>query len=156
MLRSYLRSSVLLVLVACDGEAPAPPQPANPAPFAEFTPSAKRTADCEEGDPGRERYGTDCGCCHGSQFAASGSVAAEAAANIRHVEVVDRLGQVFFMPPNPYGNFFAHRPRPEMPMRAKVVFRDGREHEMKDAIAEASCNHCHRASGPAKPIGSTL
>lgn len=113
----------------------------------EFSPSPKRTADCEEGDPTRERYGTDCACCHGTQFAASGSVAADARSAISHVEVVDRVGQVFFLPPNPYGNFFRHRPTPELPLRGKVVYRDGSESAMQGEIHEASCNHCHKPEG---------
>jgi cytochrome c5 len=140
--------SVLLAVVACDGDVAAV------AEAPEFAPSTKRTADCPEGDPTRERFGTDCGCCHGTQFAASGSIAERALPLVSHVEVVDRVGQVFFLPPNPYGNFFRHRPRPELPMRAKVVYRDGTERAMQTEVSEASCNHCHAQGGAVPMIGA--
>ncbi len=147
MPRSWL--VLACALLGCDEEVGAVREPS-----PEFTPSAKRTAECPPGDPARERYGTDCACCHGTQFAASGSVAEEALALVSHVEMVDRVGQVFILPPNRYGNFFGHRPTPQPPLRAKVVYRDGHESAMQADVGDASCNRCHGSAGSARMIGA--
>jgi len=147
MPRSWL--ALACALLGCDEELGAVREPA-----PEFTPSAKRTAECPPGDPAQERYGTDCACCHGTQFSASGSIAEEALALVSHVEMVDRVGQVFILPPNRYGNFFGHRPTPQPPLRAKVVYRDGHESAMQGEMSESSCNHCHVVDGATPLIGS--
>lgn len=109
---------------------------------------------CVDGDPQRERYGTSCGCCHRDQFSASGSIASEALSRVDHVEISDDHGALLFLSPNPYGNFFGHRPKLVLPARARLFYRDGTVSEMKAPITDTSCNACHAEAGSAPPIGS--
>lgn len=146
-----LLCAVCAALMGC-GTEPGADALALSAPVAAM-PTPSSTADCVDGDHDQERYGTNCGCCHKDQFAAVGSVALGSLSAIEQVEVVDDTGQRLVMAPNPYGNFFRHRPKPVLPVRARVVFRDGTVSEMKSPVFDISCNGCHQPDGGAPRIG---
>ncbi|MEK6607557.1 MAG: hypothetical protein AABZ30_07855 [Myxococcota bacterium] len=96
-------------------------------------------ANCTEGDPDRERWGTDCSCCH-DEFGVAGSV--EDDPSVARIVVVDAKGRRAEMMPNPYGNFFRHL-RLDPPLQAQVYGPDGRMLRMKTAAPHGSCNGCH-------------
>ncbi len=104
---------------------------------------------CSGGDPLRERYGTDCLCCH-EELGVAGSVDVDGPP-IARVVVTDARGRRAIMAPNPYGNFFRHV-RLEPPLEVLVEAVDGRVLEMQSKSPHGSCNGCHRPEGPAWPI----
>lgn len=138
----------LLVAAACGGEETSS-HPTTTPPM-----STKANPACADGERERERYGTDCGCCHAAEFAISGSVELSAMNAIDRVEVVDSSGQRLVTSVDPFGNFFRHRPKPVLPLTARLIYRDGRVSAMKAPATNASCNGCHRDGGDAPPIGT--
>jgi cytochrome c5 len=112
----------------------------------------KRNPNCRDGARDRERTGTDCACCHKAQFAASGSLKPAFAEKVVEVVVSDSQGNVLSMAPNPYYNFFRHRPKLIPPLSARVVLRDGAIVTMKGGFENPSCNSCHK-DGIAGPPG---
>jgi hypothetical protein len=99
-------------------------------------------AACEDGDPGAQRHGTDCLCCHAGQFSVAGSLA-EGEARARQIVVTDAAGATLIMAPNPYRNFFRHVPVAP-PLRAWIVDDEGRTYAMQAPIDDGACNRCHR------------
>lgn len=110
-------------------------------------------AQCADGDEREERHGTDCGCCHGSEFGVSGSVA-RTTTTLSEVVVEDAAGVRLQMAPNAHRNFFRHAAL-TFPLRAWTVSVDGGVSVMSALIGEGSCNRCHRETGgEAQPIGA--
>lgn len=104
---------------------------------------------CEDGDPRRERYGTDCSCCH-DEFGLSGSVADDSL--ITSVVIRDASGLSFEVVVNPYGNFFRHVALAE-PVEAGVRLEDG-SIRMMAGEAGAACNACHSDAGGLGLLGA--
>lgn len=92
------------------------------------------------GDVTRERYGASCICCHQTEFGVAGSVAHDA--GVATVLVEDSEGKTAEMSPNPYDNFFRHRPLTP-PLTATLIFEDGERRTMKSQAPHGSCNGCH-------------
>lgn len=120
-------------LAGCSSAAPSTPIVADGGASAP-------TTTCADGDPDRERYGTDCLCCHTGQFSVAGSVSPAVA----RVVVTDATGNRFDIAVNPYGNFFRHTPL-VAPLRASLVFTDGGTREMRGDAPSGACNGCHGA-----------
>jgi hypothetical protein len=124
----------------------------NPADLDWPSEADKRNPNCRDGARDHERTGTDCACCHKAQFAASGSLKEAFAEKVAEVVVRDSQGNELSMAPNPYNNFFRHRPKLVPPLSARVVLRDGSIVAMKGGFENPSCNSCHK-DGIAGPPG---
>jgi len=135
-----MRSAIALVLALL----PLAPGGCSDQELAETT-----SLECTEGDPGRERHGTDCLCCHGGDFSVAGSIAA--GAPIVAVEVDDAAGTHLVMPVDAYGNFFQHEPVAG-PLRARTVDALGRVRTMVGRAPHGSCNRCHAAGLQPGPL----
>jgi hypothetical protein len=135
-------SFAVLVMVAGCASADAPPAEAYVAPAD--------AAACEPGDPQRERFGTNCLCCHSGEFGVAGSVD-PMGAPVARVVVTDALGNRAEMAPDPYGNFFRHLPL-TAPLVAVAFGPDGRARAMPMPAPHAACNECHRPGGAAPRI----
>lgn len=92
------------------------------------------------GDPNAERYGTSCICCHSGEFGVAGSLAHDA--GVATILVEDHDGKTAEMSPDPYDNFFRHRPL-SPPLSATVIFENGERRTMKGPAPHGSCNACH-------------
>ena len=110
----------------------------------------RSTAGCVDGDLERQRHGTECLCCHGSEFTVAGSIAADSRP-VRTVIVEDSQGGSAVMSPNPFGNFFRHSPLVP-PLRATIVGEDGKVATMPFLAPDAACNRCHRLGGEASML----
>lgn len=100
---------------------------------------------CRDGEEDRERWSANCLCCHDGEFGVAGSIAHDA--GVVKVKIRDRDGKIAEMFPNPYDNFFQHRPLTP-PLSATVVLEDGSERTMRDPAPHGSCNGCHGESIP--------
>jgi hypothetical protein len=107
-------------------------------------------ASCEPGDPKRERYGTNCLCCHTGDFTVAGSIDL-LGGPVARVVVTDSAGNRAEMAPDPYGNFFRHAPLIP-PLTAVAFGPDGRARAMQMPAPHAACNECHRPDGVAPRI----
>jgi hypothetical protein len=100
---------------------------------------------CQDGDPLRERWGTDCLCCHATEFGVAGSL--EPDAGISMISVSDREGRSDEMSPDLFDNFFRHQ-KLTPPLNAVVTFANGEQRRMRSAAPHGSCNACHGNSEP--------
>lgn len=118
------------------------------------------TSQCAPGDPATQRHGTDCLCCHATEFGVAGSVAlaalapaAPAALTVREIHVRDTSGSELVMSPNDAGNFLQHA-MPALSLEAWIVGTDGRERHMQALAPTGSCNRCHAAGTPLGELGA--
>lgn len=123
--------------------AAAEPSPSTPArtPF---------DAGCEMGDEKEQRHGTDCFCCHGSDFGIAGSVS-RTGSPVARIHVTDSEGVELEMIPNPFANFFRHA-RLTPPLSVTVFGPDGASIRMRAPAPSANCNGCHGEARDAPPI----
>ena len=112
--------------------------------------SAATEAACVSGDPGRQRYGSACLCCHSDEFSVAGSVDLGGPAIVR-VLVTDARGEIRDMAPNSFGNFFRHFALTP-PLRAVAYDADGRASAMRDPAPHGDCNACHGLAGTTRQI----
>ncbi len=107
-------------------------------------------ASCDQGDPKRERFGTNCLCCHTGDFTVAGSIDL-LGAPVARVVVTDANGNRAEMTPDPFGNFFRHVPL-SPPLTAVAFGPDGRARAMQMPAPHAACNECHHPNGVAPRI----
>ena len=112
--------------------------------------SADAGVTCAAGDPGQERWGTACLCCHTDEFGIAGSVG-KGGPPVARIVVTDALGTTLEMGPDPYGNFFRHD-RLLAPLLARAYAVDGTALEMPQLAPHGDCNACHGVGGSAAPI----
>jgi hypothetical protein len=103
---------------------------------------------CEQGDKLQERHGTDCGCCHTTQFSVSGSLSRNTQVVKVVVEAAD--GMTLELAPNPHFNFFRHTDL-QFPLRVWTVDTKGAVSAMQAPVQQGSCNACHGAADGAVP-----
>jgi len=107
-------------------------------------------AGCEVGDEKEQRHGTDCFCCHGSDFGIAGSVS-RTGGPIARIHVKDSQGVELDMTPNPFANFFRHT-RLTPPLAVTVFGPGGASIGMRAPAPSANCNGCHGVQGDVPAI----
>jgi hypothetical protein len=124
---------VTLLGVGCAGSDPAASaQPVDVGP-------------CRDGDPDRERWGTNCLCCHANEFGVAGSLVPDA--GVTAILVADPTGRTDEMSPDFFDNFFRHQ-RLTPPLTAIITFADGEQRKMLGLSPHGSCNACHGVRTP--------
>ncbi len=108
-------------------------------------PAIVDVGSCFDGDPNRERWGSNCLCCHETEFGVAGSVVSDSA--VKTILVTDPRGRSAEMSPNFFDNFFRHQ-KLEPPLTATITFSDGERRRMKSTAPHGSCNACHGQSVP--------
>jgi hypothetical protein len=134
---------IVLALAGCGGDRASEAPPDASGSFAD-------AAACEPGDPARERWGTNCLCCHSGEFSVAGSID-PSGAPVARIVVTDSVGGRAEMAPNPYGNFFRHNALVP-PLTAVAYGPDGRARVMPMPAPHAACNECHHPLGVAPRI----
>ena len=133
--RSWLWLAVLATSVSCFDGAAVEDKP-NGAAAADLGP-------CRDGDPSRGRWGSNCLCCHETDFGVAGSLAPDA--KVQTIFVADLHGHSAEMSPDIFDNFFRHQ-KLEPPLVATITFTDGEQRRMRSAAPHGSCNACHGVS----------
>lgn len=108
-------------------------------------PTAVDLGPCLDGDPNRERWGSNCVCCHETEFGVAGSLLPDSA--VETIFVADQRGRSAEMSPNFFDNFFRHQ-KLTPPLTATITFSDGEQRRMQSAALHGSCNACHGQSEP--------